>query len=253
MILRAMFSRRWLPATILVIAGALVTARLGLWQLDRLAERREFNSRVSAQQAQPPLDLNAAPAGEDTPAMEYRQVNARGEYIHSQQVGLRNQVYRNRIGVHLLTPLRLEGSGRVVLVERGWVPDGDFRSGNLAQYDEPGVVNVTGIIRLPQSSADFGSRSDPTLAPGETRLNLWNFVNVERIAAQSGLDLLPVYLLQNPEPGREALPARTAIDLDLSEGPHQSYALQWFSFSALLLVGYPVFIYRQMRSGRKAG
>ena len=54
--LRRMFSRKWLLTTILVIAAMAVMARLGIWQLDRLHQRRAFNARVSAQIDRPPLD-----------------------------------------------------------------------------------------------------------------------------------------------------------------------------------------------------
>jgi surfeit locus 1 family protein len=79
-------------------------------------------------------------------------------------------------------------------------------------------------------------------APGEGPLTLWYFANVERIAAQLPYKLLPVYVQQGPDPAWTAMPYRSLPELDLTEGPHQSYALQWFSFATLLVIGYPFFV-----------
>lgn len=242
------FTRRWLLATLLVVAAALVMARLGVWQLDRLAQRRAFNARVQAQLDQPPLDLTAGWRGADLYNMEYRQVTVTGEYDFSQQVALRNQAHDNRWGVSLLTPLMIAGSDQAVLVNRGWIPAdeaaGDYLGGDWRRYDEPGTVTVTGVLRRSQSKPDFGRRSDPLPAPGE-RLDAWNFANVDAIDGQVPYELLDGgYIQQAPDPAWTALPYRSAPQLELTEGPHMGYALQWFSFALLLLGGYPFFIRR---------
>jgi surfeit locus 1 family protein len=251
-----MFSRRWILATILVVCGMAVLARLGIWQLDRLAQRRAFNTRVEAQINQPVLDLNAGlkgatVTGADLPPMEYRQVVVVGGYDFSQQVALRNQVRDNQWGVDLITPLHIQGSDQTILVDRGWIPAADFQAGSWGKYDEPGVVTVRGVIRQSQSKPEIGQRSDPPLASGQTRLDAWNFVNVSRIGEQVSYPLLPVYIQQAPDPSWTGLPARSQPVLDLSEGPHQSYAIQWFSFALILGLGYPFFIRRQAVHQRK--
>lgn len=249
-ILLRMFSRRWWLTTLLVAAGMLVMIRLGIWQLDRLHQRRAFNARVLAQMNQPPLVLSAAAlqgelAHVDLAQMEYRKVRVRGEYDFSQEVALRNQAWGNQIGVHLLTPLHIAGSDQAVLVDRGWVPVGDFNHPNGSDYPENGVVEVEGVIRASNSKPDFGWRSDPVPPAGSGRLAVWNFANVEAISQQIPYPILPIYIQQSPDPTWTALPYRTQPELDLSEGPHQSYAIQWFTFALILGVGYPFFIRRQ--------
>jgi len=239
-----MFSRRWILASLLVLVGMGVTSRLGVWQLDRLEQRRQFNARVLAQVDQPILELAGAALESDLSSMEYRSVVVRGVYDHSQEVALRNQAWGNQWGVQLLTPLHIQGSDRAILVDRGWVPSDDFEFGNWEQYKEPGLVEVRGVIRLSQSKPDFGRRADPTVAPGE-RLEAWFFANVQGIAQQVPYALLPVYIQQAPESSWNGLPYRTQPDLDLTEGPHLSYAIQWFAFAAILGIGYPFFIRRQ--------
>jgi surfeit locus 1 family protein len=247
MIIKKMFSRRWLLATLLVIVGVAVLARLGKWQLDRLAQRRAFNARVQAQIDAPPLDLSGAALKDDLPNMEYHKVTVTGEYDFSQQVALRNQVEGDEWGVHLITPLRIQGANAAVLVDRGWIPAQDFESGDWSKFNEPGTVTVKGVIRDSQSKAEIGPRSDPTLAPGQTSLNAWNFVNIDRIANQIPMPILPVYIQESPDPTWSGQPVRTQPQLDLSEGPHLGYAIQWFAFALLLAGGYPFFILRQER------
>jgi len=98
--------RFWLT-TLLVIFAVAIMVRLGIWQLDRLEQRRAFNARVQAQLAQPPLILNNETLRHKLFDMEYRTVIVQGEYDFANQVALRNQAYQNRWGVHLLTPLKL--------------------------------------------------------------------------------------------------------------------------------------------------
>lgn len=240
-----LFSRRWLLATLLVLLAAAGMVRLGLWQLDRLAQRRAFNARVLAQVSQPVLELQGTALEANLTAMEYRAVVVRGVYDFAHQVALRNQVWGNQPGVRLLTPLHIAGSQRSVLVDRGWVPLQDYTHLDWSAYDEPGEVEVHGVIRASQSKPDFGHRADPTPAPGQEPLRLWFFANVEAIAAQMPYPLLPVYIQQAPDPTHNGLPYRSLPQLDLSEGPHQSYAIQWFAFAAVLLLGYPLFVQRR--------
>jgi surfeit locus 1 family protein len=242
-----MLSRRWLLTTILVVIGVAINIRLGIWQLDRLEQRRAFNARVLAQVNQPVLQLSGDAMEADLASMEYRQVRVIGEYDLSHEVSLRNQAWGNRPGVHLLTPLRIQGSDQVILVNRGWVPveGGDFES--WAAYPEAGMVEVQGILRAPQSAPDYGQRRDPVPAEGEAPLKAWYFANIEAIARQVPYPLLPAYIQQAPDPSLARPPYRTQPELDLSEGPHQSYALQWFSFAVILGLGYPFFIRRQER------
>jgi surfeit locus 1 family protein len=240
-----MFSRKWILTTLLVILAMGVMARLGKWQLDRLAQRRAFNARVQEQLDAPPLELSGEALNADLDHMEYRQVSVTGKYDPDQQIALRNQAMNGQWGVHLVTPLRISGSGKAVLVDRGWIPADDFTNGDWQKYNESGVVRVEGVIRYSQSQADYGPRRDPTPAPGEGPLKTWNFVNVERINQQVTYPLLPVYIQQAPDPSWTGYPIRTQPEIELSEGPHLGYAMQWFAFALILGGGYPFFIRRQ--------
>ncbi len=238
-------TRRWVITTLLVILAIVVMIRLGFWQLDRLAQRRAFNARVTAQMDSPQLDLNQSLPLEALTGMEYRSVVVHGHYDFSQQVALRNQVWENQPGYDLLTPLLIDGSNDAVVVDRGWIPFDQVD--HLAQYDQPGQVSVQGVIRLPQTRPFFGGIQEPTLAPGQTRREAVNLINVELLQGQVSEPLLPVYLHANPDPTWTQMPYRKQFNLVLSEGPHLNYAIQWFTFSGLLTLAYPFLAYRQMR------
>ena len=242
--LKRLLTFRWILTTLLVIAGVGVLIRLGVWQLDRLEWRRAFNARVTSQMTAPTLDLNASQPVNGLFDMEYRRVAVTGSYDFSQEVLLRNQVWDNRLGFHVLTPLRVAGTDWYVLVDRGWIPFEDAAA--RVKYYEPGTVTVQGMIRRSLEKPDFGGVPDPTLAPGESRLDAWNVVNVPRITAQSGLKMLPVYIDQAPDAAWVSLPYRSLPEIEISEGPHQGYALQWFTFATILGLGYPLFVRRQI-------
>ncbi len=143
-----MFQRKWLLASLLVLAGIALCIRLGVWQLDRLAQRRAFNHQVESMRAAPSLDLNQEQPN-DISHMEWRSVKVQGEYDFANQVALRNQYNGAQYGYHLMTPLLFDGGA--VLVDRGWIPaDKNSTPADWRKYDEPGEITLAGQIRLGQ-------------------------------------------------------------------------------------------------------
>ncbi len=239
-------SLRWIGITLAVLVLVGVMVRLGFWQLDRLAQRRSSNASVIAQVDAPPLDLNQEMPVDQLNGMEYRSVVVVGTYNSSQEVILKNQVYGDQPGYAVITPLKIQGSDYSVLVERGWIPLDQAQPAQRTQFEEPGVVTVKGIIRLSQTQPIFAGAADPTLAAGQARLDAWNMVNVARIQQQANLKLLPVYIQEAPDPAWKGMPYRIVSSPDLSDGPHLSYAIQWFIFATVLGVGYPIFVRRTL-------
>ena len=243
-VIRSMFSRKWLLTTLIVFLGTGLCIRLGIWQLDRLEQRRVFNAQVETMRALPALDLNAGQPV-DLIAQEWRPVRVSGTYDFENQVGLRNQYYGGQYGYHLLTPL-LFSDGKAVLVDRGWIPaDGNATPDDWRKYDEAGEVILSGQMRLGQTKPAFGGVADPTLSPGETRLDLWNNADITRIARQIPYKVLPVFIQPNADVNDVTPPIPFQPEVDLSEGPHFGYALQWFTFAAILFFGYPFFLRKQ--------
>jgi surfeit locus 1 family protein len=253
-VVRLMFSRKWILTTLLVVAGSAICVRLGLWQLERLAERQAFNAHYLATSALPMLEIASTPQ-DDLSRLEYRRVEVSGSYDFNHQVVLRNQYHQNQLGYFLLTPLLLS-DGTAILVQRGWIPaKGNEMPANWRKYDRPGIVTVSGILRLSEPQAEIGGVPDATLAPGETDLYVWNFVNLGRIAQQLPYQLLPVFVQPDPEPARTQPPYPYQPEVEITEGPHFGYAMQWFTFAALLFFGYPLFYLRQqsrLHTGKQA-
>ncbi len=237
---------KWIFTTLLVLLATAVLMRLGFWQLDRLELRRAFNAHYLEVAALSPLEISAAPA-EDLATMEYRPATVTGVYDYENQVALRNQYNDLVYGYHLITPLIL-ADGSAILVNRGWIPaSGNETPADWRKYDQPGEQTVSGVLRLGEEP-EMGGIPDPELAEGQTRLEFWNNLNLARIARQIPHPLLPVYL-QPDQPADNSqppiLPARPEIEI--SEGPHQGYAMQWFTFAAMLFFGYPFFLRKQLK------
>ncbi|SRR6266498_561665 len=250
MLLRKMFQRKWVLATFLVLAGTALCIRLGVWQLDRLAQRRVFNHQVESMRAAPLLNLNQEQP-RDIAKMEWRSVTVQGKYDFENQVALRNQYNNTQYGYHLITPLLFNpstGSAQAplaVLVDRGWIPaDVESTSIDWRKYDQPGEVKVTGQIRLGETKPAFGGVADKIPPPGQ-KLELWNNADVTHITSQLPYPALPIYIQPNMDDNATNPPIPYQPELDLSEGPHLGYAFQWFTFATILFVGYPFYLRKQ--------
>lgn len=243
---RTFFNRQWWWTTLLVLAALAVMVRLGFWQLDRLDQRRARNAELAQQLSLPPLPLTGEPLGEDLSRLKNRQATARGEYDFGRQVALKLQNWENAPGVHLITPLVLPGGDRAVLVDRGWIPDAESAPENWSRFDEPGPVEVAGLIQLSQTLPAGRAPADGAAANPAAPQAAWYRVDIEAIQSQLPYELLPVYVLQSPPAGgNTGLPYRVEPEFDLSEGPHLGYAVQWFLFALVLAVGYGRYVSRQ--------
>ena len=241
-----LLTRRWFLTTILVIGGVALCIRLGVWQLDRLAQRRIFNTRVEAQINAAVLDLNQANPSSGLFEMEYRSVSVTGMYDFNQEVILRNQVFDGQLGYNVFTPMRIDGGDQAILVERGWIPFTEADPATRKKFAEPGRVTVKGRLRRSLDQPELGGVPNPTLAAGETHIDAWNYINLNQIQQQTELALQPVYIQQAPDPAWTRLPYRDLNLPDITEGPHMGYALQWFAFATILGAGYPFFVRHQL-------
>lgn len=250
--MRKLVTGPWLLKHLSVVLVLIVLINLGLWQLRRLDEKRELNRNITAALNQPPIPLSGSPI--NNPAdLHFHRVVVTGTFDNAQAIVLRNQLLAdNTPGLHLVTPLQLKGSDQAVLVDRGWIPRGDSdpEPADLAAYDLPGEVTVEGIAYQTQTRPSSLSPLDPPLKEGQTRLVAWFRVDIDRIQAQLPYPLLPVFIRQlpGPTPDPKSLP-RQESGITLDEGPHLGYALQWFSFAAILVVTYGLFLRQELRKG----
>lgn len=237
-----MFLRpRWVITHLVVLAIAATFISLGLWQLRRLDERRADNERIaqnSSGEAQP-LAATLEQYGNDPDALSYRRVVVTGTYRPVDEVLLTPRSNGRTPGHHVVTPLEVD-DGQAVLVDRGWVPFEDDEPPVEDAAPPEGRVTVEGILLPTADAVRYGA------ANGGDRITFLSTVDVDRLQPQVDVVLLPVsVLLQQQRPASGDLPISGAPP-EQSEGPHQSYAWQWFSFTAILVIGYPLLLRRSL-------
>ena len=213
-------------------------ARLGVWQLSRLRERRAANAIILAARSAPPTALGTNSAGLDTLA-EHRVV-ARGRYDHAREILIRDDALDGIPGVRVVTPLRLDADGPAVLVERGFLPAPDAVTADPRGLEEPGEVTVRGIA-LPVPSGG----GEPIEHRGRTT---WRRLDRSALRARLPYEVLPIYIEQEPDSALPPFPRRRA-PAPIDDGPHLSYAIQWFLFAGLA-AGFGVLVVGRGRTER---
>lgn len=177
-----------------------------------------------------PIDELLPSAGSDLESLEYRPILARGTYEPEHEVLVRSQVLDGTAGFHVITPLVLR-DGSAVLVNRGWVPL-EMDSVPVPALPPEGVIDLTGSIRLSQPRRSMGP-TDP-LTGALTQVAR---VDINRLEQQVPWPLLPVYVVAD-NTNDDALPVELAAPDLADEGPHLAYAIQWFAFTLIGVVGY---------------
>jgi cytochrome oxidase assembly protein ShyY1 len=235
---------KWIAFHLLVFGAVALMVWLGLWQLQRLDDRRSFNDVVSERIDRPPVPLGELldEARADPGSVEWRQVTLAGEYVPEQVVWF-NRSQGGLAGDNVLTALVDPADDVTVIVNRGFVP---------LEIEPPpaptGEVEVLGRIRVP-AERQLGELTDATDGP----LTEVRRIELERLATQFPGEMAPVYLdligsVPNAGPADPVpVPAPT-----LDEGPHLSYAVQWFIFATAVLVGWVLAVRRSIRSHRRA-
>lgn len=253
---------RWLFGHLLALSLVALFVSFGFWQLRRLEQRDLSNalleSRLSAE-PQPfnelasQYDLSAPPEAEDAAA--YRRAAVTGRFDAENEVLLRSRAYSGSPGYHVLTPLRLQ-NGRVLLVDRGWVPF-ELDDPPISEAAPPqGTVTVTGTLQPPQLGPEGGGLADRLglvqRDPAEGPLEAVFFVNPARLSGQMPYALEPVFLeLATQTPAQLGPLPVPPEPLELTRGPHLSYAFQWFAFALIGVVGYGVLMRAVLRDKRE--
>jgi len=196
---------------------AAVCVRLGVWQLDRLHQRRERNVTLLAARARAPLEVTGSVLADSA---RDRRLQARGVYDYGHERLWRARSFEGVPGVDLVTPLRL-ADGWAVLVDRGWAPSPDAYHLDQTAYREGDSAVIRGLgMRAPRARGDV----DPAALQDSVPYRLLPFVIQQLPPAAAPYRPLPPGLIRWPSP-------------ELSDGPHLSYAIQWFSFALISVVG----------------
>lgn len=237
---RFLLKPRWLLFHLGVVLLIVLMVNLGLWQLHRWEDRKDFNAEVRARAVQPVVPVEqVVTADTDGDDVQWRTVTASGTYLADEELIVVNRSQDGFSGVNVVTPLAL-ADGTLVLVNRGFVP---------TTLDVPptptGDVVVTGRLRETQERA-LGQ-----LTEGEGELTEIFRIDIPLLAEQLPAPVLPVYIdLLSAEPAQGEVPVPLP-DPDLSEGPHLSYMVQWWIFSLCVVVGWVLAVRRSVRQHRR--
>lgn len=223
-----------------VAALIVLMVNLGFWQLRRLEEKRTFNALVGNRTEQPVRELFRLPDPAVPADSEWLRVSVTGTYDAGRSLRVVNRSQDGMAGWDQVVPLRTERFG-VILVNRGFIP----LSGDV-QADVPdGEIGVVGYLRASQSRGTLGAVDSTD--PGNRDFQRFD---IPLMSKQFDSSVYPMYLQrikESPMPKGD-WPALVAFPT-LSEGPHQSYAVQWFFFSSVALAAWVVVTRRKWRAG----
>jgi surfeit locus 1 family protein len=222
--------RRW--TSVAAVAGIALTLALGQWQIGRAQYKQKLQQRYDAQAREPALRIGGKPAERD--GILFRRVEVRGEFVPQYTVFVDNRIYQHRPGLHVATPLRIAGSQRYVLVNRGWVAGNRDRS--LPQVNTPVGEQVVQGIAVAWSERYL--ELSPQVVEGRIRQNLV----FDRYRQDTGLDLQPFVIQQDStmnDTANDGL-VREWSRPDLGRNTHLAYAFQWYALSLAILIYYLV-------------
>ena len=234
---------KWMVLGVVVALIVAAFMSLGFWQLSRLEERRLNNVILTSRLERDPVTLSEVVAsGLEGADLEYTRVQFKGTAQPDLAVFVRSQTNRSgEAGHHQIVPVSLD-DGSHVLVNVGWVPLGDLPA------DVPGLggeVSFTGFVRASQARQAFGQEE------ADGQLVEIRRVDLDRLSEQMPNPLVHVWVqLETPDdPNRLPQPVSPpAVD----EGSHLAYALQWFSFAAISVVGFFLLVRREALRGAPA-
>ena len=229
------------------LASVALAARLGVWQLDRAAQKEALQARLEAREREPPLAASAlARRPEDVAVQTYRRVGLGGHWIAERTVFLDNRQMQDKVGFFVVTPLLLDASHDAVLVQRGWVARNfNERTALPAIMTPSGHVDVEGtVVTAPARLFEFSAA-----ASGAIRQN----IAAASFAHETGLALLPLAILQsataaNAHDGLDRRWPPPATDVQM----HYGYAFQWFAIGTVIAFLYVWFRIVRPRQRRRA-
>ncbi|MET9431464.1 MULTISPECIES: SURF1 family protein [unclassified Streptomyces] len=242
---RFLLSRQWVILTLLALVLIPVMIELGFWQFHRHQHRVAQNALIADNlRAKPVPVAELTSPGHTVPRADYwRQATATGTFDTAHEVVVRRRTNADdKVGFFVLTPFLLT-DGRVVLVNRGWVPAADDQAAFPEVPPAPkGQVTVTGRLKADESTGASGIKDLSGLPPRQVML-----INSEQQAERLGREVLGGYLEQTePRPSGDVPELIPEPDHD-SIGAHMAYAVQWWLFAAGVPVGWVVLVRREKR------
>jgi surfeit locus 1 family protein len=221
----------WLFAVCVLVTAA-AFARLGVWQLDRAAEKVEAQQAMvieSKLNADPIEDIPLGHLHRANPDLQNRHVSLRGEFVNERTILLLAEFFQGMIGYGVVTPFRLASNQQLILVSRGWT------TGILPPDAPPelrpvsGPVEITGQIFIPAENARvLASQIDASVWPLRMRS-----LEIDVISDVLGEPLFPFEIRLTEQQDGVLVRHWPAVNADVDQ--NLFYAVQWFSFALLVL------------------
>jgi surfeit locus 1 family protein len=203
---------------------------LGIWQMERREWKRDILDRIAANQAAAPVSLDELLSG--TPLRhEYGRVKVGGTFLFDKEFFLAARSLKNKVGHQVVVPLKTD-DGRIVLFDRGWIPQERKDPARRAEGQPAGRVELVGIVRRNQERRQFAPENVPDK-------NVWFHVDVPLMRKMAGappdpkLDTFFLDADATPNPGGLPVGGQTRFDIP---NDHLQYAITWFLI-ALAMAG----------------
>ncbi len=207
--------------------------------MERREWKRDILDRIATNQAAAPITLDQLLGG-DPLRHEYGRVKVAGTFEHGREFFLAARSLKNKVGLQVIVPLKTD-DGRIVLFDRGWVPDRAAATQAAAQPS--GRVELTGLVRRSQTRARFAPENVP-------EKNVWFQADVPLMRRMAGaapdpkLDMFFLEADATPNPGGVPVGGQTRLEIP---NDHLQYAITWFLI-ALALAG--VYLAYHWENGR---
>lgn len=224
---RLHFKSYWIAHIIVAIVLAILIL-LGFWQLHRFDEKRLLETKFASGSKLAPLTL-AQTKNLTTP--NYETVQIAGYFDNAHSFLLDNQFYKHRMGYQVITPLIIQNDARLVLINRGWIPQGPFRKllPNIPVTIEK--VNLKGLIYIPKKNPFISNELESITWPQRIES-----VDLSTISQRLHHPIYPWILLLDPENRHGFI--RNWQPTTMKSSMHMGYAIQWFLMAAVLLFIY---------------
>lgn len=243
-----LYSKRWIGYFSLFVIFAIACVYLGNWQFDRRAEARAEISRIDRNYGADPVTLAEAlpdPTGFDIDKHKWLTVTVTGEY-EDDAILARNRPGPEGVGADMIVPFRTD-DGRIFFIDRGWVAASgtDIEDAfETIPMPEQGEVSVVTRLRASEPMVDGRTSAGRTVAS----INVDELVEVTGLSGEVYTGAYGMLVSETPSADHGVLPPKPARD----EGPHLSYALQWYVFIIIGAIGV-IYAARQEFKGMNAG
>ncbi|PHQ69552.1 MAG: hypothetical protein COB93_07780 [Sneathiella sp.] len=235
------FSPGWLP-TLITVPVVVILLALSIWQINRYNWKVDWTDRITSQLSAEPVTF---PAGDLVPEdWQYRRVRLTGEFDHANEIHLFSHTYKGRKGFQIITPFHRSATGEIVLVNRGWVPDGRKEPATRAEGQLAGEITVSGIVRQPW-------RKPWSFMPASNaETNVWLYGELPEMAAHLKMQTASVFVeLDATEvPGGFPIGGQTRVSLPNN---HIQYAFTWAGLAIAMMVIFVLYGLKRGRTGEK--